>query len=71
VAVTFAAAVRGVSRDPQTGEVSVLLGGPEGARQLGVGGVFADGWRVKEISGASVTLAKGREIRVVRLYGRT
>jgi hypothetical protein len=29
-----------------------------------------DGWRVKEISEASVTLAKGREERVVRLYGR-
>lgn len=68
IAVTFAAAIRGVSRDPQSGEVKVLL---DGARQLGVGAVFADGWRVKEISGISVTLAKGRETRVIRLYGRT
>lgn len=68
VAVIFGQAVRGVSRDPQSGEITVLL---DGARRLGVGGVFADGWRVKEISGTSVTLAKGRETRVVRLYGRT
>jgi len=71
VAVTFAEVLRGISRDPLSGELSVLLGGPEGSRRLGVGAAFADGWRVKEISGTGVTLAKGRETRVVRLYGRT
>jgi len=68
VAVTFRAALRGVERDPATGARHVLVSGAGGVAPLAEGAVFED-WRIKEITADAVTLTKGRETRVVRVFG--
>lgn len=73
VAVVFKSALSGIERDPATGVFRALVRNPmSGSSQttpMGLGSKFVDDWRIKEISSDAVTLAKGREIRVVRLYG--
>jgi len=70
VAVTFKAALRGVERDPATGRQRVLVGDASGGvATISEGGRFGDGWRIRNISAEAVTLAKGRETRVVRVFG--
>jgi hypothetical protein len=68
-----------ISRD-----VSVVLNpGPSGqlllteddhgvttTRTLGVGDEYADGWRIKTITGTSVTLAKDDKVRTMAILGR-
>jgi len=69
VAVTFKAVLRGVERDPATGRQRVLISDGGGVSAIQEGGGFGDGWRIKNISAEAVTLAKGRETRVVRVFG--
>ena len=70
VAVTFKAALRGVERDPATGRSSVLVSDPSGGvAALPEGSRYGDGWRIRNISAEAVTLAKGRETRVIRVFG--
>jgi hypothetical protein len=73
VAVLFKAALSGIERDPQTGVFHALVRDPAAPPpqvvSMGVGARYGDGWRIREISEDAVTLAKGREVRVVRLYG--
>lgn len=72
-AVTFKAALAGIVRDAQSGRLSVLLrDGAAGRPQMAsktVGDEVGDGWRIQLITADSVTLRRGRENRVVRLYG--
>lgn len=72
VAVVFRSALRAIARDPQTGALSALMSdpahlGPQ-TRTLRSGDRF-DGWRIDDIAEDAVTLSRGRERRVVRLYG--
>jgi len=70
VAVTFRAALRGVERDPATGQRRALVTTDSGGvGALAEGARFGDGWRIKDITAEAVTLAKGRETRVVRVFG--
>jgi hypothetical protein len=70
VAVTFKAALRGVERDPATGRHGALVSDASGGVSLiPVGGRYGDGWRIRNISAEAVTLAKGRETRVIRVFG--
>ena len=70
VAVTFKAALRGVERDPATGRQRVLVSDASGGvSTLNEGGRYGDGWRIGNISAEAVTLAKGRETRVIRVFG--
>ncbi|MBN8529834.1 MAG: hypothetical protein J0M36_11465 [Caulobacterales bacterium] len=73
VAVVFKSLLAGVEKDPATGRLYALVRDsasptPQIAR-MAVGHRFGDGWRISEISETAVTLRKGRETRVVRLYG--
>ena len=73
VAVVFKSLLAGVETDPATGRLHALVRDsasptPQIAR-MAVGHRFGDGWRISEISETAVTLRKGRETRVVRLYG--
>jgi hypothetical protein len=71
--VVFKQALRGVERDPATGSVAALVRDPAAPgpqiRSMVVGDRFGDDWRIEEITEYAVTLRKGRETRVVRLYG--
>lgn len=73
VAVVFKAALRGIERDTETGAFYALVRDPAASSpQMGVmgeGARFGDGWLIREISADAVTLAKGGEVRVVRLFG--
>jgi hypothetical protein len=73
VAVIFKQALGGIERDAATGALSALVRDPAASgpqiRSMAVGDRFGDGWRISEISETAVTLKKGRETRVVRLYG--
>lgn len=73
VSVLFKAVLSGIERDPQTGIYRALVrdaaAPPPQIASMGVGDRFGDGWRIRQISEDAVTLAKGRETRVVRLYG--
>ena len=73
VAVVFKAALTGIQRDPGSGSLRALVRDPAAPgpqiTAMTVGARFGDGWRIKQISADSVTLGKGRDIRVVRLYG--
>jgi len=74
VAVLFKQALLGVSRDPLTGAMSALVRDPgQPGPQIGrmkAGDVFGrDGWRIRDITDQAVTLEKGRETRVVHLFG--
>ena len=70
VAVTFKAALRGVERNPATGRQHVLVSDASGGvSPLSEGGRYGDGWRIRNISAEAVTLAKGRETRVIRVFG--
>lgn len=73
VSVLFKAALSGIERDLGTGAFRALVrdlaaSSPQ-TSSMSVGARFGDGWRIKDISADAVTLTKGREIRVVRLYG--
>ncbi|NBB63527.1 hypothetical protein GVN18_30135, partial [Pseudomonas sp. ODNR1LW] len=69
----FKQGLRGIERDPTTGAFVALVAQPAlpGAQSQSMkpGDVFQDGWRVSEISEYAVTLRRGRETRVVRLFG--
>ena len=68
--MTFKAALRGVERDPGTGRRHVLVSDASGGvSTINEGGRYGDGWRIRNISAEAVTLAKGRETRVVRVFG--
>ncbi|QYF86435.1 hypothetical protein [Brevundimonas sp. PAMC22021] len=71
--MVFKQALSGVERDPATGGLTALVRDPAAPgpqiRSIAVGDRFGDGWRISEISEYAVTLKKGRETRVVRLYG--
>lgn len=73
ISVTFKAALRGITQDPDTGRYGALVGDPAaGGPQIAamtVGDSVGDGWRINQITADAVTLRKGRETRVVRLYG--
>ena len=73
VAVTFRAALSGITRDPASGRYGALVRDPAAPgpqiTSMRVGDRFGDGWRISQISADAVTLRKGRETRVVRLYG--
>lgn len=72
VSVVFKAALGGIARDPQTGTYTALVRNAAAGPQIGamkVGDVFGDGWKIREISADAVTLSRGRDVRVVRLYG--
>lgn len=73
VSVVFKQALRGVERNPSTGSLAALVSDPAAPgpqiRSIVVGDRFGDGWRIEEITESAVTLRKGRETRVVRLYG--
>jgi hypothetical protein len=71
--VVFKQALRGIERDPATGGYVALVAapapsGPQTAA-MATGAAFGDGWRIAEISEYGVTLRKGPETRVVRLFG--
>lgn len=73
VAVVFRSALRGIARDPETGELSALIQdpvafGPQISSRK-VGDTFGDGWRISGLTEYAVTLEKGDETRLVRLYG--
>ena len=73
IAETFRARLGGIVRDPDTGVYGALVrdpaaGGPQIATMT-VGDGVGDGWRIGEITADAVTLEKGRETRVVRLFG--
>ena len=73
VSVVCKQALRGVERNPSTGSLAALVSDPAAPgpqiRSIVVGDRFGDGWRIEEITESAVTLRKGRETRVVRLYG--
>ena len=73
VSVLFKAVLLAIQRDQQTGNYRALVRDPAAPppqmAAMSVGARFGDGWRIREISEDAVTLAKGREVRVVRLYG--
>ena len=73
VSVVFKQALRGVERNPATGSLAALVSDPAAPgpqiQSIVVGDRFGDGWRIEEITESAVTLRKGRETRVVRLYG--
>lgn len=70
VAVTFRASLRGVERDPTTGRHRALVSDASGGvSAISEGGTVGDGWRIRTVSEEAVTLAKGRETRVVRVFG--
>ena len=72
VAVVFRSALRAIERDPFTGSLSALMSDPAApgpqTRSIRVGDRF-DGWRIQDITETAVTLTRGRERRVVQLYG--
>lgn len=72
VAVVFRTALRAIERDPFTGSLSALMSDPAApgpqTRSIRVGDRF-DGWRIQDITETAVTLTRGRERRVVQLYG--
>lgn len=72
VAITFKAALRAISRDEAGDGYQAIVRdiaqpGPQ-TIAMSVGDVF-DGWRIGAISADTVTLQRGRETRVVRLFG--
>lgn len=73
VAVVFKQALSGIERDTQTGAYRALVrdtaAPPPQIVVMREGAPFGDGWRIKHISADAVTLGKGREVRVVRLFG--
>lgn len=73
VSVVFRQALTAIERDPATGAYRAYVRDPAAPGPQSVamseGARFGDGWRISEISPESVTLRKGRESRVVRLYG--
>ena len=68
-----AAPQRITSTDPATGALTALVRDPAAPgpqiRAMAVGDRFGDDWRISEITDYAVTLKKGRETRVIRLYG--
>ncbi|MBX3478331.1 MAG: hypothetical protein KF910_12025 [Brevundimonas sp.] len=73
VAVVFKSLLAGVEQDADTGTLRALVRqsaspSPQIAR-MAVGDSFGDGWKLSEISETAVTLRKGKDVRVVRLYG--
>lgn len=73
VAVVFKNALSGIERDPATGVYRALVRDPVAPGPqilaLSVGDGFADGWRITDVTADAVVLGKGRDVRVVRLYG--
>ncbi|MNI31176.1 hypothetical protein D3C73_850510 [compost metagenome] len=70
MAVTFRAALRGIERDPATGRHRALVSDASGGvSTINEGGSFDSGWHLRNISAEAVTLTKGRETRVVRVFG--
>ncbi|MBD3837961.1 hypothetical protein [Brevundimonas sp.] len=73
MAVVFKQALAGIERDPQTLSYAALVRDPAAPgpqiRSMRVGDTFGEGWRVSQITEYAVTLSKGRETRVVRLFG--
>jgi hypothetical protein len=70
--VVFKSALSGIARDPATGVLRALVRDPSAGSQIkamAAGETFVDGWVVTDISVEAVVLGKGRETRVVRLYG--
>jgi hypothetical protein len=71
--VVFKQALSGIERDPTTGALAALVRDPAAPgpqiRVMAVGDRFGGDWRISEITDYAVTLRKGRETRVVRLYG--
>ncbi|MBB5745329.1 hypothetical protein [Brevundimonas variabilis] len=72
VAVTFAAALRAIEREPGTERYQALISDPAApgpqTRAIVIGDAYGDGWRINAISADSVSLVRGRETRRVRLY---
>lgn len=74
VAVVFKQGLLGIERDPATGQYRAMVRDPAHPgpqiRLMAAGETFGDkGWRIEQVSEFSVTLRKGRETRVVRLFG--
>jgi hypothetical protein len=70
----FKQGLLGVRRDPVSGDFSALVRDPaQAGPQIGrmkAGDAFGNsGWRIRHVSEFAVTLEKGRETRVVRLFG--
>lgn len=72
VAVTFAAALRAIEREPGTERYQALVSDPAAqgpqTRIIVVGDAYGDGWRINDISADAVQLVRGRETRRVPLY---
>lgn len=69
IAVVFRGMLRGVEQDERSGGFRALVDTGGGVSAVGVGHRLERGWRITKISADRVTLGKGRESRVVRLYG--
>lgn len=73
VAVVFAGLLRGVQRNPETGEFQVLLSDPAAPppqiTAMSVGSRVLGDWRITAISSRSVTLTRRQEVRVIPIYG--
>jgi len=71
--VVFRSLLRGVERDPRTGEFFVLLNDPAAPPPqivvMGVGSRVMGDWRITAISSRSVTLSRRREVRVIPVFG--
>ena len=65
--------IGGSEQDAATGTLRALVRQSASSmpqiNRMAVGDAFGDGWRISEISETAVTLRKGQEVRVVRLYG--
>ncbi len=72
VSVTFTQALAAIERDVQTGAYVALIRDPAAPGPqmipMTVGDRFGDGWRIADIDVNAVTLARGDETRMIRLY---
>ena len=73
VSVVFQGMLRGVERNPQTGEFFVLISDPAAPPPqiavMGTGSRVVGDWRITAISYRSVTLSRRREVRVIPVFG--
>lgn len=72
-AVVFKSVLRGVQRNPDTGAFEVLIFNPAAPPPqidaISTGALVLGDWRITAISSQSVTLTRGRDVRVIPIYG--
>ncbi len=73
VAVVFKAGLSAIERDPNSGRYQALVRDPAAMgtqiRAMNVGDRYGAGWRITDISADRVTLGRGRDVRVILLFG--